>query len=135
MECIRQFVQSHKAVAYGLIFGIVIFFNCFGFPIYNLNKEWPFFITAEYFYLDVGAAIFSGALLAAQFSQKRIWQIVLLSAALVCGGLACRYFLEFGEASNTYNFTLPNIALHLAAFTGISSLSWWYVAKQSRKSG
>ncbi|MCI8971761.1 MAG: hypothetical protein HFF99_09890 [Oscillibacter sp.] len=135
MECIRQFVQSHKAVAYGLIFGMVIFFNCFGFPIYNLNKEWPFFITAEYFYLDVGAAIFSGALLAAQFSQKRIWQIVLLSAALVCGGLACRYFLEFGEASNTYNFTLPNIALHLAAFTGISSLSWWYVAKQSRKSG
>ena len=134
MECIRQFVQSHKAVAYGLIFGMVIFFNCFGFPIYNLNKEWPFFITAEYFYLDVGAAIFSGALLAAQFSQKRIWQIVLLSAALVCGGLACRYFLEFGEASNTYNFTLPNIALHLAAFTGISSLSWWYVAKQSRKS-
>lgn len=135
MECIRQFVQSHKAVAYGLIFGMVIFFNCFGFPIYNLNKEWPFFITAEYFYLDVGAAIFSGALLAAQLSQKRIWQIVLLSAALVCGGLACRYFLEFGEASNTYNFTLPNIALHLAAFTGISSLSWWYVAKQSRKSG
>ena len=135
MECIRQFVQSHKAVAYGLVFGMVIFFNCFGFPIYNLNKEWPFFITAEYFYLDVGAAIFSGALLAAQFSQKRIWQIVLLSAALVCGGLACRYFLEFGEASNTYNFTLPNIALHLAAFTGISSLSWWYVAKQSRKSG
>ena len=135
MECIRQFVQSHKAVAYGLIFGMVIFFNCFGFPIYNLNKELPFFITAEYFYLDVGAAIFSGALLAAQFSQKRIWQIVLLSAALVCGGLACRYFLEFGEASNTYNFTLPNIALHLAAFTGISSLSWWYVAKQSRKSG
>ena len=135
MECIRQFVQSHKAVAYGLIFGMVIFFNCFGFPIYNLNKEWPFFITAEYFYLDVGAAIFSGALLASQFSQKRIWQIVLLSAALVCGGLACRYFLEFGEASNTYNFTLPNIALHLAAFTGISSLSWWYVAKQSRKSG
>ena len=135
MECIRQFVQSHKAVAYGLIFGMVIFFNCFGFPIYNLNKAWPFFITAEYFYLDVGAAIFSGALLAAQFSQKRIWQIVLLSAALVCGGLACRYFLEFGEASNTYNFTLPNIALHLAAFTGISSLSWWYVAKQSRKSG
>ena len=124
MECIRQFVQSHKAVAYGLIFGMVIFFNCFGFPIYNLNKEWPFFITAEYFYLDVGAAIFSGALLAAQFSQKRIWQIVLLSAALVCGGLACRYFLEFGEASNTYNFTLPNIALHLAVFVGISSLSW-----------
>ena len=135
MECIRQFVQSHKAVAYGLIFGMVIFFNCFGFPIYNLNKEWPFSITAEYLCLDAGAAIFSGALLAAQFSQKRIWQIVLLSAALVCGGLACRYFLEFGEASNTYNFTLPNIALHLAAFTGICSLSWWYVAKQSRKSG
>ena len=61
--------------------------------------------------------------------------MVPLLAALVCGGLACRYLLEFGEVSNTYNFTLPNIALHLTAFTGISSLSWRYVAKQSRKNG
>ena len=135
MECIRQFVQSHKAVAYGLVFGMVIFFNCFGFPIYNLNKEWLLSITAEYLYLDVGAALFSGALLAAQFPQKRFWQIALLSAALACGGLACRYLLEFGEVSNTYNFTMPNIALHLAAFAGICALSWRYVAKQSRKNG
>lgn len=48
MERLRQFVQSHKAVAYGLVFGMVLFFNCCGFPIYNLNKEWPFSITAEY---------------------------------------------------------------------------------------
>lgn len=124
MKCIRQFVQSHKVVAYGLVFGMVIFFNCFGFPVYNLNKEWPFSITSMYLYLDIEAAIFSGAILAVLFSQRRIWPIVLLSAALVCGGLACRYLLEFGEASNTYNFTLPNIALHLAVFVGISSLSW-----------
>ena len=124
MKFIRQFVQSHKAVAYGLVFGMVIFFNCFGFPVYNLNKEWPFSITSMYLYLDIEAAIFSGALLAVLLSQRRIWQMVLLPAALVCGGLVCRYFLEFGEVSNTYNFTLPNIALHLAAFVGISSLSW-----------
>ncbi|WP_300638927.1 hypothetical protein [uncultured Oscillibacter sp.] len=55
-------------------------------------------------------------------------------AALACGGLARRYLLEFGEASSTYQFTRPNAALHLAAFTGISSLSWRYAAKQSRKS-
>ena len=134
MERVRRFVEARKAAAGGLAFGLVIFFNCFGFPIYNLNKRWPVSITAEYLYLDVGAAIFSGALLAARFYPKRLWQMVLLLAALACGGLACRYLLEFGEVSNTYNFTLPNIALHLAAFTGISSLSWRYVAKQSRKS-
>lgn len=33
-------------------------------------------------------------------------------------GFLCRYFLEYGEVSNTYNFTLPNIALHLL-ITGI----------------
>lgn len=124
MKFIRQFVQSHKAVAYGLVFGMVIFFNCFGFPVYNLNKEWPFSITSMYLYLDIEAAIFSGAILAVLLSQRRIWQMVLLPAALVCGGLVCRYLLEFGEVSNTYNFTLPNIALHVAAFVGISSLSW-----------
>lgn len=58
----------------------------------------------------------------------------LLMAALACGGLARRYLLEFGEASSTYQFTRPNAALHLAAFTGIRSLSWRYAAKQSRKS-
>ncbi len=47
---------------------------------------------------------------------------------------AGRYLLEFGEASSTYQFTRPNAALHLAAFTGIRSLSWRYAAKQSRKS-
>ena len=135
MERIRQFVQTHKTAGYGLVFGMVIFFNCCGFPIYNLNKQWPVSITAEYLCLDVGAAIFSGALLAARFYPKRLWRMVPLLAALVCGGLACRYLLEFGEVSNTYNFTLPNIALHLTAFTGISSLSWRYVAKQSRKNG
>lgn len=133
MEKIRQFVPSHKAVTGGLVFGMILLFNCFGFPIYNLNKEWPLFITAEYVFLGAGTALFSGGLLAGQFPQKRLWQIALLTAALSCLGLGCRYLLEFGEASNAYNFTLPNVALHLAAFTGIGSLRWRYAVKNSRK--
>lgn len=75
---------------------MVIAFNGSGFPIYNLNKKWPFFITAEYLCLDAGATLFSGALLAARLSPKRLWQMGLLMAALACGGLARRYLLEFG---------------------------------------
>ncbi len=65
--------------------------------------------------------------------MERVRQFVQ-SLKAAAGGLARRYLLEFGEASSTYQFTRPNAALHLAAFTGIRSLSWRYAAKQSRKS-
>ena len=34
-------------------------------------------------------------------------------------GLVCRYFLEFGEVSNTYNFTLFNIVSYLVLVPAI----------------
>ena len=44
-------------------------------------------------------------------------------------GFLCRYFLEYGEVSNTYNFTLPNIALHLLITGILILLSHFFASK------
>lgn len=135
MDSIRNMMQAHKALAYVLVFGFIVLENCFGFPVYNLSKEWSFMIVAELLYLSVYAAIFAGGGLAGLFPEERCGFIVLLVAALCCAGMGCRFLLEFGEASNTYNFTVPNIALHLGTFVVISSLSWLYAVKRGRSEG
>ena len=35
-----------------------------------------------------------------------------------------RYLLEFGEVSNSYNFTVPNMLLHIGVTVTLSTLSW-----------
>ena len=37
-------------------------------------------------------------------------------------GLACRFLMEFGEVSNTEDFTLPNVALHLSVVVALTTL-------------
>lgn len=124
--------RAHKKRSCILVFGLVIFFNCFGFPVYNLGRAWPLSIVAEYICISVESAVFTGGALAALFPEKRCGFIVLLTAVLACAGMGCRFLLEFGEVSNTYNFTLPNMALHLGVFLGLSELSWLYAVKSIR---
>ncbi len=126
---------ARRRLPYALAFGIIILFNCCGFPVYNLNKAWPRSIQAEYVFMGASCAVFSGGMLAGLFPKKRCRFIVFLTAALACGGLVCRFLLEFGEVSNTYNFTFPNILLHLGTVTALSSLSWLCAVKRERARG
>ena len=81
----------------------LVFFGCFGFPIHNFTTgrrfgSWYLLLALCFFYLSL---------------------MTLL-------GLACRFLMEFGEVSNTEDFTLPNVALHLfvvVALTTLGSLS------------
>lgn len=132
MEHVKKTAQSHMVRSCVLVFGLVVFMNCFGFPFYNLNKGWPLSITIMHALSTPAFAVFTGGSLAALFPRKPLGFIVLLSFALTCMGLVCRFFLEFGEVSNTYNFTLPNLALHMFVFTGVSSGTWLRAVKQSR---
>ena len=38
-QYMEQFRQRHKLLSYFLGLGVIIFFNCFGFPIINLNRN------------------------------------------------------------------------------------------------
>lgn len=52
----------------------------------------------------------------------------ILNAVMVLCGLICRYLLEFGEISNTYNFTFINISFQTISLTMVSTVV--YVLKQ-----
>lgn len=131
MEKTRDFIQRHKAISYISGFGVIVFFNCFGFPFYNLNKDWPFMLTVSKIYIVLAAAWMTGGILCGLFLKKSVAFIIFMTILLSLSGLVFRYFLEFGEVSNIYNFTLPNIMLHLVIFVSLAFLSWVYTSKRN----
>ena len=115
-----------------LALGLIVFINCSGFPVYNLNKEWTFLITAINFSTVFCCAVLAGGFFAALLPARGGVFVLLVTLALTFVGLGGRYLLEWGEVSNTYNFTLPNLLLHIAVFAGISWLAWYFAAKRRR---
>lgn len=132
MDTIIKKVQSHKTLVSVLILGFAVFINCFGFPIYNLSRDWPALIVVEYVFLTFLSAFYIGGGLAILFPEKRYPFIVFITIASTCAGMGCRFLLEFGEVSNTYNFTVPNIVFHLGVFIVLTSLSWLYIVKYNQ---
>ena len=107
-------LQSHRKIGITLFWVVAIFFGCFCFPLVNFTKTlsdmqkqiriWNIFISL-FAYVEVG--LLSGYL----FEKKKIGVVLLINAAHIVAGMICRYFLEFGEVSNTYNFTPPQYSI------------------------
>ena len=119
-----EHTAGRPLLACGLSMGLVVLFNCFGFPVYNFNKGWTLSVTLCYLFLTPASAVYVGGILAKCFPEKGWGFAVSLTAALVLAGLGCRFLLEFGEVSNVYNFTLPNVLLHIFVFTAFCSQTW-----------
>ena len=104
----------------------LVFFGCFGFPIYNFTTgrrfgRWYLLLALCFFYYEIGQ------ILGVLYSRNKVWRSAALALGMTLLGLACRFLLEFGEVSNTCNFTPPNVALHLsvaAVITALGSLSF-----------
>ncbi len=130
---LHTILQSHKKIGLTLFWVVAIFFGCFCFPLVNFTKTlsdmqkqisiWNIFICLLA-YAEVG--LFSGCL----FEKKKIGIVLLINVAHIIAGMICRYFLEFGEVSNTYNFTLPNIAIHIVAISFICICGYLHAKKQ-----
>lgn len=133
MEQFGAYIQKHKLFSYILGLGIIVFMTCFGFPIINLNKKWPLSLTATKIHVVLAGALFSSEILAGLFPKKKLAFIVLVASAAVGIGLLYRYLLEFGEVSNTYNFTLPNTLLHVGIFLAVTELTWLYAVRKEQK--
>lgn len=132
MDNIRNMIDTHRVLASVLVIGFAVFINCFGFPIYNISRDWPSFIQFEYVFLALLPAFYIGGGMAILIPEKRYLFTVSFLAVLACAGMGCRFLLEFGEVSNTYNFVAPNIVLHLGVFLVLTSLSWLYVVKKTQ---
>ena len=130
-------IQSHKRIAITLFWIIGIFFGCFCFPFVNITKvlgnaERQISIinlfTCLVAYAEVG--LLSGCI----FDKKKIGVVLVINVAHIIAVMICRYFLEYGEVSNTYNFTLPNIAVHIVAILCICICGYLHAKKQIEES-
>lgn len=93
-----------------VLLGYLVFCGCFLFPLgsarfpLTLSKAW--LLALSYGMLAAGLAVLWG--------KGRAVLVYACSLGLTAAGLLCRFVLEFGEASNLYNFTMGNVVCYLA---------------------
>jgi len=126
MKKLETWFRSHRRIAAASMFLFFVILACSSFPIYNLTKQFSTTLTFTNVFVSVSIYAYLGAFMTCLRPQARIEEVFLIHLAIVLGGMLCRFLLEFGEVSNTYNFTLPNIALHLTVTLTISTVSWWW---------
>lgn len=61
--------------------------------------------------------------------QKKEKWVYLLSVILTIAGLLCRYLLEYGEESNTYNFMVGNVLTYICIMPAFAVLAYHYIAE------
>ena len=126
MSKATNFIQRHKKLSLIIFLVYFIVLGAAVFPIYNLNKEWPSTLTISIFMSAVGYSGMLGVVEIALFRKVKIHHIILLNLVLILLSMGARYLLEYGEVSNTYNFTIPNMILHIVAVLIISTGFWNY---------
>ena len=130
-------VQSHRKIGIALFWIFAIFFGCFCFPFINLTKalsDAQKQISIINLFLCLLAYAEMGLLSGYLFDKKKFGVVLLINATHIVAGMICRYFLEFGEVSNTYNFTLPNVAIHIVGILCICLCGYLHAKKQIEES-
>lgn len=124
MNKVTHFAKSHRKLFTMITLLFFVLLGGAAFPIYNLNKEWSTTLSLSILVSAIGYSGMLGVTEFALFPKAKVYHIIPLNLGLTLLSMGCRYLLEFGEVSNTYNFTLPNMILHIAAVLIISTGFW-----------
>lgn len=126
---LQYFFEKHSQLPGILLMGYIIFAGCFVFPI----RSEPFPLDFSGVYLLVSSYGVIALASAGIFGPGRGRKVYITTFLLTAIGMSCRYLLEFGEVSNTYNFTLFNIVSYLALIpAGTAAAYCWIVRKMRR---
>lgn len=125
MKKLRLYLDNHPKVAKKIILGYIIFAGCFIFPFANERSPFDFdkayLVIASYGIIGLGFAGIYGI---------NIEKFVYIASFILTGfGMICRYFLEYGEVSNTVNFTLFNIISYLLVTPILTLISYQFIIK------
>ena len=117
-----------------LLFALIVVTAGSSFPIYNFTKSFGKATTVSLLFLNVSCYGALGAMERPFVKNWKLHQVALLNLGMILLSMLFRYLLEFGEVSNTYNFTIPNMLLHISVTVTLSSLSWlWVKTEQDKK--
>lgn len=109
MNNIKIALEKHRRIAKYIVLGYIIFAGCFVFPFGNemfpLDFSKAYLIVASYGIIALG---FAGA-----FGAHKVKFVYTSTLLLTIVGLFLRFLLEYGEVSNTMNFTQLNVVTYL----------------------
>ena len=106
---LQHFFKVHPWIPKILVLGYIVFAGCFMFPI----RSEPFPLDFQGVYLLAASHGVIALAFAGIWGPDRERMVYIATFVLTSIGMVCRYLLEFGEVSNTYNFTLFNIVSDL----------------------
>jgi len=124
MKDIRTSIIKHKKIVciVGLLF--VILLECCVFPVGSITHTKWFTIGIVNIITAVGICKCVGEMEAALFPKASWGMISLLNIGITIMGMVSRYLLEYGEVSNTYNFTPKKIVIHMLIMLLLSTMFW-----------
>ena len=125
MENIKVFVQKHKKLSWLVLIAYLIFCGCFVFPL--SNERWSF--DFEKAYMIIVAYVILAILFASLLSGNKPIYVYLISLLFTTVGMILRYIIEYGEYSNTINFTQINIIMYLCIIPVFCTLIYWIICK------
>ena len=135
MNKLKEFVYEYKKQAIIVGFLFIILLQCCVFPAINRTHNVSYTIALVNFMAAIGICKCTGDL-EAEFLPDGVWgQVLLLNLVLTLLGMAARYLLEYGEVSNTYNFTFRNILLHIVMMVLWSSVFWKSRIREKKENG
>lgn len=126
---IQKFLKAHPQVPKALTIGYIIFVGCFEFPISNA----PFPPDFQGLYVVLTSYGMIALAFAVSWGADR-WRLVyLLMLLFTAVGMGCRYLLEFGEVSNTYNFTLINVISYLVIIPLGTTIAYQWIVRMLKR--
>lgn len=124
MQELYYIIKDKKRSFWFITLGYIAFNGCFMFPFNRMMKSYtdPIFYTVIVAYGIIGL-FFVGLL------RKKSIKVYLLTLLFTAIGMVLRYLLEFGEVSNTVNFTIHNILLSLFAIPLFVTFIYWLLPR------
>lgn len=102
------------------------------FPFLNVTKEAPIRMETVNWLVIVASVMFYYSIAQSEaklFPNGSAIFIVLFNLTATVIGMGIRFLVEFGEVSNVYNFTIPNIILHIL-ISEVLILGMWLFHKK-----
>ena len=130
MKNIRTSIREHKKLfcIMGLVF--VVCLECCVFPVGSSTLGGNSISILINFATAVATGKCVGEIEVIMFPKVSWLPILLLNLGITIMGMVVRYFLEYGEVSNTYNFTFKKVIVHMVIMLLFSMMFWVQTNKE-----
>lgn len=129
IEIFRENIQKHKKITWVVVVSYIVFNGCFIFPF--SNELFPFNYEKGLIVM-IGYGII-GLCFALLLEKRKGVKVFILTFLFTILGMICRYFLEYGEISNTRNFIPVNIILFVVIIPTLCTTIYWFIYKSAAK--